>query len=219
MSVLALRFENVQVHRQGACVLDVPGLSIGKNQTTAVVGDNGAGKTTLLLAAAGLVNLSRGNIKLFGKPFHQGQAPASKSQRQLIGIAFQDLYMFAKSVRHNIELGLKIRGMSKSLCRKKSSAIMEGLGLQDLAKRRAQELSGGERKLVSLARAMVQEPELLLLDEVFESLDDKAAGRVEIAINQFVAEKKATVLMTVHRADPVWRLTSKRIELSAGRLM
>ena len=88
MSRELFRFQDVEVSRGGYRVLQVPSLSIPAGGLTTVVGDNGAGKTTLLLAAAGLLDLTRGEIFRLGKPFHRGRAPAPTRERRRFCVVF-----------------------------------------------------------------------------------------------------------------------------------
>ncbi len=218
MSAELFRFQDVEVTRGGYRVLQVPSLSIPAGCVTAVVGDNGAGKTTLLLAAAGLLDLARGEIFHSGKPFHRGRAPAAKRDRRRFGFVFQEPYLFRRSVRSNLAFGLKIRGVGRREREQRVEQVLEQLDIVDLAARPAKELSGGERKLVALGRTLVLRPEVLFLDEVTASLDTCAAQRVEQVLQSWVDRENTSILMATHLSGPVQRLAKFSITLRDGQL-
>ncbi len=218
MSRPFLQIEDLRVDRGGQTVLEVPALSAPAGQVTVVFGENGAGKTTLLLASAGLLDLNSGRVKLFGREFHRGRAPAPKSLRQKIAFVFQDPYLFRRSVRKNLTYGLKIRGVAKTERRERAEAVMKQLGITELSGRPANDLSGGERKLVALGRSLVLDPEVLFLDEVTASLDDAAREQVLGLIASLAAERGKSILMATHLEGIAERLKAPSVQLKAGRI-
>jgi tungstate transport system ATP-binding protein len=219
MSAPFCSFEDVQVMRAGKAVLEIPGLTLAKGEVTAVVGDNGSGKTTLLMAAGGLLDLARGRILMFGGLFHQGRAPAAVHLRRRIAFVFQEPYLFGGSVRSNLAYGLKIRRMGKPEREDRVDRILERLGITGLGSRRSRELSGGEQRLVALGRALVLEPEVLLLDEVTANLADVAARKVEETVSSLVSEKGVSVLLATHQDRHARTLASTTVHLRGGRLI
>ncbi|MBW1872359.1 MAG: ABC transporter ATP-binding protein [Deltaproteobacteria bacterium] len=213
-----MQFENVCVKRRGHTVLELPDLSLPAKEITVVTGENGAGKTTFLLVAAGLLDLQQGQVKMFDELFHRGRAPAPKNLRRRIAFVFQDPYLFRSSVAANISYGLKIRKVPKAERRKRAEAVMQRLGIFGLAQRPANDLSGGERKLVALGRALVMNPELLFLDEVTASLDDEARDKVLTLIKSLVDQHGTSVLMATHLDSIASRLSAKNIVVKAGRI-
>jgi len=218
MSAPFLQLENLQVARGGKLVLEISKLEAPAGKVTVVFGENGAGKTTMLMAAAGLLDLKSGEVKLFGRPFHQGRAPAPKSLRQKMAFVFQDPYLFRRSVLKNLTYGLKIRGVSKARRRQRAETVMHQLKISDLAGRPANDLSGGERKLVALGRALVLDPEILFLDEVTASLDDSAREHVLALIASLASEGGKSILMATHLEGIAERLQAPAIHLKAGRV-
>jgi tungstate transport system ATP-binding protein len=218
MSAPFLQLEDLQVARGGKLVLEVPKLEALAGQVTVVFGENGAGKTTMLMAAAGLLDLKSGEVRLFGQPFHQGRAPAPKSLRQKMAFVFQDPYMFRRSVLNNLTYGLKIRGVAKAQRREKAEAVMQQLKISDLAGRPANDLSGGERKLVALGRSLVLDPQVLFLDEVTASLDDSTREQVLSLIASLASERGKSILMATHLEGIAERLKAPAIHLKAGRI-
>lgn len=218
MSAPFLQLEDLQVARGGKLVLEVPKLEAPAGQVTVVFGENGAGKTTMLMAAAGLLDLKSGEVRLFGQLFHQGRAPAPKSQRQKMAFVFQDPYLFRRSVLNNLTYGLKIRGVAKAQRREKAKAVMRQLNISDLAGRPANDLSGGERKLVALGRSLVLDPQVLFLDEVTASLDDSAREQVLSLIASLASERGKSILMATHLEGVAERLKTPAVHLKAGRI-
>ena len=218
MSEPFLRIEDLRVDRGGKTVLEVPDLEAPAGQVTVVFGENGAGKTTLLMAAAGLLDLKSGQVKLFGQPFHQGRAPAPKSLRQKIAFVFQDPYLFRRSVQKNLTYALKIRGVAKTERRERAEAVMQQVGISELAGRPANDLSGGERKLVALGRSLVLDPQVLFLDEVTASLDDSAREQVLALIASLASERGKSILMATHLEGIAESLKAPSVHLRAGRI-
>lgn len=218
MSTPFLLFRNVAVERGGERVLSVPDFQVAPGGIVVLTGDNGAGKSSLLLAAAGLLDLADGNIDLFGKPFHAGRAPAPRPLRQRLGIVFQEPYLFSKTVLANLVYALKLHGVPKTAREGRARKTLERLHLADFAGRRATELSSGERKQVALARALVLEPEGLLLDEVTASLDEQARETVLTAIRAEVIDRGVSVLMATHLQDLAARLSGQTVTMRAGKL-
>jgi tungstate transport system ATP-binding protein len=219
MSGVFLQLEDLRVERGGKTVLDIPALSAPAGQVTVVFGENGAGKTTMLLASAGLLDLKSGRVKLFGRPFHQGRAPAPKSLRQKIAFVFQDPYLFRRSVQKNLTYGLKIRGVAKTERRQRAEAVMQQLGIVELSGRPANDLSGGERKLVALGRSLVLDPEVLFLDEVTASLDDSAREQVLDLVASLASEQGKSILMATHLEGIAGRRKAPTVQIQAGRIV
>jgi ABC-type multidrug transport system ATPase subunit len=218
MSQSFLEIKDVQVLRAGNLVLDVPSLSAPAGTITVVTGENGAGKTTLLLAAAGLLDLARGQVDLLGEAFHRGKAPAPRRMRRQVAFVFQDPYLFNRSVRSNLTYGLKIRGVARTERRMRAGEVLERLGISALADRPANDLSGGERKLVAVGRAMILTPKVLFLDEVTASLDDEAREKVLTLIRTVLADGNTNVMMATHMEGIAKSLAARNIVLNNGRI-
>jgi tungstate transport system ATP-binding protein len=173
---------------------------IEKNQVLAVVGPNGAGKSTLLLTLARLLKPAQGEFSF------NGQAVENMSDtdyRRQIAMVMQDPILFDMSVFDNVASGLNFRGVSKMEIRRLVPLWLERLGVSHLANRRAGELSGGEAQRVSLARAMVLDPELLLLDEPFSSLDPPTRNRLLEDLNTLLSETAVTTVFVTHNLAEV----------------
>jgi ABC-type methionine transport system ATPase subunit len=213
----AIELQDVRVERSGQTVLDIVRLAFEPAMVHAIVGDNGAGKSTLLMAVGGLLDLAHGRVLLNGQPFHTGRAPAPRNLRRNLACVFQEPYLFAGTVARNVGLGLRIRKQSRKQTAALVGQTLEQLGIADLAQRPARELSGGERKLVALAQALVLQPRVLLLDEVSASLDDAAIERVRGQIAQLVGRCGTCVVWVTHTPDVARDLVNTTVRLRAGR--
>ncbi len=220
MSAL-ITIQDLQVKRRGQTVLQVPALEVEKGEILAVVGPNGSGKSTLLLALARLIRLERGKI-LF-----DGQQAAAKSPsgiisdavyRRRLALVLQDPLLFDMSVFDNVASGLRFRGVNRNEIEARVSLWLERLGVLPLAKRRAVELSGGEAQRVSLARALVLEPQLLLLDEPFSALDPPTRIRLVSDLGFLLREQKVTTIFVTHDLNEAARLSDRLAILLKGQL-
>jgi tungstate transport system ATP-binding protein len=191
-------------------------MKIDKGDLLAIVGPSGSGKTTLLRLLDLLEEPSKGQILFDGMDTACSENDRLRLRRR-IGIVFQQSIMFNTSVYNNVAYPLRIRNETADLTRR----IKEVLGLVRLTgfeERRATTLSGGEMQRVSLAQALVFEPELLLLDEPTANLDPKNATIIEQAVTRINRERKATVVMSTHNMLQAENLASKAAVLRKGEL-
>ena len=156
-----IQIRDLLIQRNGADALRIHSLDIQRGETLTVVGPNGAGKSTLLLALARLIKPASGEILYDGKSQKQWD---ELEYRRKISFVFQSPLLMDMSVEQNVALGLRFRGIPKDEISERVGKWMKQLGVETLSKRRAGQLSGGEAQRVSLARAFVLEPELLLQD-------------------------------------------------------
>jgi len=194
--------------------LRVERLSIAAGQVTAVVGANGAGKSTLLRLLAFLEAPAGGTIGYFGR---DTTAADRGALRRRVGLVPQNPYMLHTSVSANVEIGLKLRRIDREERRARVEAALEELRLAGLARRPARELSGGEAQRVALARILVLEPEVLLLDEPFTHLDRGAGTDLERLLGRIAEHRSQTVVFTTHDRVRAQALSATVLILSGGR--
>ena len=190
-----IEIKDLLVQRNGRDVLKVDQLEIQKGETLAVVGPNGAGKSTLLLALARLLPATKGHIRLQGRNQHEW---SDLEYRRRIAFVFQDPLLMDMSVGDNIALGLKFRGAHKDEIAEKVDRWSTAMGVEKLLKRRAGQLSGGEAQRVSLARAFVLDPELLLMDEPFSAVDPQTREKLLEDLSRVLAESHRTTIFVTH---------------------
>ena len=210
-----LHIRDLRVERGGKTVLTIDELSIEKGEVLAVVGPNGAGKSTLLLTLARLLRPKHGKISFNGE---QDSAESDTAYRRRIALVLQDPLLFDASVFDNVASGLRFRGIEKTKIRPRVEMWLERLGISDLEKRRAIELSGGEAQRVSLARALVLEPELLLLDEPFAALDPPTHKRLLAELAALLNETKTTTVFITHDLQEAIHLSQRMAVILNGEL-
>ena len=178
-------------------------LSIATGESVALLGANGSGKSTLLRLVAGLLTPTEGRISLTG-------APASAGQPE-VGIVFQEPRLLPwRTVLRNVTLPLELAGESLVSARVTAEKALARVGAGALLDRSPGEISGGERGRVALARALVRQPSLLLLDEPFAALDAITRARLDNELPELVAGA-ATLLVTHDVAEAL--LVSDRVLL------
>jgi tungstate transport system ATP-binding protein len=210
-----IEFNDLQVERNQRVALSVKYLFIARGETLAVVGPNGAGKSTLLLTLARLLKPARGEIRFNDQSLRQWD---ELEYRRRISFVFQSPLLLDLSVEQNVALGLKFRGVSQEETRQRVGRWIKALGVESLAKRRASQLSGGEAQRVSLARAFVLEPELLLLDEPFAALDPPSRLKLIEDLSALLREDQRTTVFVTHDLHEAAKLSHRIAVLVDGVL-
>lgn len=210
-----VEIRDLLVRRGEHPALQLDHLAIENGEILAVVGPNGAGKSTLLLTLARLLKPERGEILLNGQP---AWAESDTDYRRRIALVMQDPLLFDTSVFDNAASGLRFRGISKEEIRYKVALWLDRLGVGHLAKRRAGQLSGGEAQRVSLARALILEPQLLLLDEPFSALDPPTRSRLLGDLNALLKETATTTVFVTHDLPEAAQLASQMAVIIGNRL-
>ncbi len=186
-----------------------------ENTFTTILGKTGSGKTTLLRLLAGLEKLNEGCIYINGKTVSEGNKIIVAPHERNIGFIFQDLALWPHfTVYQNIEFGLKQKKISdyKSIIMQ----TMDEFGITDLKNNFTHQLSGGQQQLVALARSMVLQPKLLLMDEPLANLDVKLKTQMRKRIKQLVKEKKISIFYVTHDHKEAMEMSDKMIVLHGG---
>lgn len=203
------------VHQRGGReVLRVDALDIAADTRVGVVGPNGAGKTTLVRLLAGLSAPTTGEIRLDGRPLEPGDV----TTRRRIAYAAQRPALLTMSVQRNVEMPLALRRVPRPVRREQARAALALAAARQLADRPAHALSAGETQRVSLARALVTEPDLLLLDEPTAFLDLRSRRAFADDLVGALERRPTTTLLVSHRPDEVARFADRVLVLDRGRL-
>jgi tungstate transport system ATP-binding protein len=210
-----LEVRDLQVTRANRQILAVDELSIRKGETLAVVGPNGAGKSTLLLALAGLLRPDHGSIVIEGVPVVPAQDLA---YRRRIGLVLPAPLLLSTSVFGNVAAGLRFRGVGAAETRERVDHWLERLAIAHLRDRPAGQLSSGEAQRTSLARALVLDPQLLLLDEPFVALDSTTRAQLLDDFEQLRMEAPTTRVLVTHHLHEAVRLGDRLAILLDGRI-
>jgi tungstate transport system ATP-binding protein len=210
-----VEIRDLLVKRGNHPALHIDHLTIQEGEVLAVVGPNGAGKSTLLLTLARLLKPEQGEILFNGQ---QAGAEADTLYRRRIALVMQDPLLFDTSVFDNVASGLRFRVILKEEIRRKVPLWLERLGVGHLSKRRAGQLSGGEAQRVSLARALVLEPQLLLLDEPFSALDPPTRSHLLEDLGMLLNETATTTVFVTHDLVEAAQLAGRMAVIVGNRL-
>ncbi|MCK9217175.1 MAG: ABC transporter ATP-binding protein [Firmicutes bacterium] len=206
-----IEIRNVEKYYGDNQVLDIDYLNIEKEKITGITGPNGCGKTTLLNIIGGL------DKEFLGEVFYDNNK-FSKKVKQAMTIVFQKPYLLKRTVYENIEYPLKLRNMNKKESKAKVLDVMKKLEITDLMDKRGNKLSGGESQKVALARALVFNPKLLLLDEPTSNIDPEYIVTMENAITQFNLKNKGTIIIVTHNIQQSERLCHAVINMNRGKI-
>jgi ABC-type sulfate/molybdate transport systems ATPase subunit len=178
-------------------------LELRAGEVTALLGPNGAGKSTLLGALAGSLAPTQGSVECRGR----------------IAVALQSPDLARRSVLANVTAALAWWGVPRAERRDRALAALSTLGAEDLARRAANELSGGERRRVHLARAIAVQPDVLMLDEPFAGLDGTARSDLLADVAGVLRDPARATLVVVHDRAEAWALADRLLVLIGGRLL
>jgi tungstate transport system ATP-binding protein len=214
MSLLGLA--DIEVRASGRSILDLPRLDVEEGEIRVVLGPTGAGKSTLLRVMNLLQRPERGTVSWRGEKISW---PAPLALRRRMAMVFQSPLLFSGSVLDNVEYGLRIRGERGERARAKAEATLRRLHIESAARQRASSLSGGEAQRAALARAIVLEPEVLLLDEPLSSLDEPIREHLLEELRQIVRERRITCVYVTHEQAEAFALADRIAILDGGKLL
>ena len=210
-----IKINDLLIQRNGRDALKIASLEIQRGETLAIVGPNGAGKSTLLLALARLIKPARGQMIFNGSPISQMN---DLEYRRRISFVFQDPLLMDMTVEKNIALGLKFRGTDKEETRTRVDRWSKAMGVESLLGRRAGQLSGGEAQRVSLARAFVLDPELLLMDEPFSAVDPPTRAQLLNDLSTLLSQEHRTTIFVTHNLKEAAQVGSRVAVIINGEL-
>jgi tungstate transport system ATP-binding protein len=190
-------------HPMGERRLRAERLELSPGRVHALVGPNGAGKSTLLRLVAGLAAPERGRVQIEGAP---------------VTLVHQRPYLFRGSVGRNVAFGLRARGVPRTEARARADAALAAVGLPDYARRPARALSGGEVQRAALARALVLQPAVLLLDEPTAGMDAGGQEMFRALVARWRGGKGPTVLVAAPAEPPAGYDALIRIEAGEVRM-
>jgi putative ABC transport system ATP-binding protein len=208
--------EGAGVHR----VLDGADARIEAGEVVAIVGRSGSGKSTLLNLVSGIDRADGGAVEIGGRNVTaMGEPERTLFRRRQLGFVYQFFNLIPTlDVEENVRLALELNGIRGATARRRSTAILAGLGLGERLRSAVDRLSGGEQQRVAIARALVHEPAVLLADEPTGNLDEETAGQVLPALFSQTRARGTTVLIVTHDASLVCG-ADRVLELRDGKLL
>ena len=213
MTIPHLSLENLRKAFSAKDVLNDISLNVETGELVAILGPSGCGKSTLLRVVSGLLRADRGAVRIAGREMN-GVPPRDRG----IGFVFQDYALFPKmTVLDNIAFGLRVQGVPPGARNRKTSEMLELVGLAEEADQSVETLSGGQRQRVALARALAVSPSLLLLDEPLSALDIKVRERLRREIAAVQKKVGITTLIVTHDQEEAMELGDRIAVMNEGR--
>ncbi len=228
MSILSVSDLKVRYSASGPEILKGVSFDVEPEDFFAIIGPSGAGKSTLIRCINRLVTPTSGKIMLYGEDVLSLGARDLRRVRRNTGMIFQEFNLVNRmSVMDNVLSGRlghvgNVRALFRLFSRQDISRaldVLDRVGLSDHVDKRADELSGGQRQRVGIARALMQDPKLLLLDEPTSALDPKISREVMALIVEIAKEYKVPVLCNIHDVTLAMEFCNKMIGLQDGVMM
>ena len=204
-----LALTNITINYEGRTILDHACLSVARGEIVSLVGPSGSGKTSLLRVIAGLEQPSHGTVVIDNKLM-----TGIPTHKRDVGLVFQDNQLFPHlSVFDNVAYSLRIKRVSKAQQIEKVNEVLSLVGMQDLAHRDVEHLSGGEAKRIAVARALVADPFILLLDEPLTGLDTELHDRLLEDMGVLLRTRGTTVVHVTHDHNEATRLSNRVVDV------
>jgi ABC-2 type transport system ATP-binding protein len=204
------------VHRYGdRVVLDGLSFSVGRGEAFGFLGPNGAGKTTTFHILCGLLAPSAGELRLGGEAVR----PGDRRLRKRMGVVFQSLSLDLKlTARENLLLGAALYRLPRAEARRRADELLALIDLTDRAGEAVQKFSGGMRRRLEIARALIHRPEILVMDEPTSGLDEATFQRTWTRLHELREREGLTILLTTHRPEEAEKCDRLAV-LSGGRIV
>lgn len=217
-AVPIISLTGLELNYPGGFSLKAENFALRPGEVLALTGPNGSGKTTLLNIVGLLLVPDRGEYGWRGRPLARSGSLLTRARRK-VTLVEQNPYFFRGTVGENIAAGLRLRGRPRPEIGKLVERAAGELGIAALLDRLPAGLSGGERQKAALARGLVLEPEVLLLDEPTANIDRQALEAIEAAVKRFHRESSAAVVWATHSLEQAFRVGGSVTSLVDGRIV
>jgi len=203
------------------CALSDVSVSIERGQFAAILGTSGSGKSTLLNLFGGLDRPTGGEILFDGKSLAPLSAwEMSRYRLRSVGMIFQSFNLIpTMTARENVSLALAFAGLGKTERRRRSLELLDRVGLSQRAEHLPSELSGGEQQRVSIARAIANQPQILLADEPTGNLDSNRAAEVIGLLDEMRQREGKTIVLVTHDHELASRYATQIVRLKDGKVV
>ncbi len=214
-----LQIVHVEKSFEATQVLHDVSLDVRQGELFTLLGPSGCGKTTLLRILAGLERPDAGRIALEGRVWADGDGTFVKPQDRNVGLVFQSYAIWPHlSVFDQVAYPLRTRKLPRREIAPRVMAALEAVGMESYAHRSAQQLSGGQQQRVAMARAIVAEPRLLLLDEPFSNLDVALRDQLRFQLRELRKRLDITIILVTHDQADAFTLSDRIAVLRRGRV-
>ena len=224
-----LQFDHVSKrYPNGVHALKDVSFQMAEGEFISVIGPSGSGKSPLLRAINRLIPVSGGSVRLDGQEVSGQRGRGLRQLRRQVGMIFQNYNLvYSLSVLQNVlhgrlgyMKGLKgVLGLYREEDKQKGLELLRELGLEDFAYNRASDLSGGQKQRVGIARAIMQEPKLLLCDEPIASLDPSSAKTIMDLLRNMTQKRNIACIVNLHQLDVALKYSTRIIGLSQGEIV
>jgi molybdate transport system ATP-binding protein len=196
-------------------------LAVTSGEVVALLGPNGSGKSTVLRALAGLLPLTAGKVTLDGAVLEDPSVRTRIApEKRPVALMFQEYLLFpTMSALENVAFGLRARGVDRTEARSKAAAALERLGIGQVATARPTAMSGGQQQRVAMARALVTEPKLLLLDEPLAALDVSTKAEVRRHLRSVLRDSRSANVLVTHDLLDAVALAQRMIVIEDGGIV
>lgn len=209
-----LRTEHLGRKAEGQTIVDDVSVEAWHGEVLAIVGPSGSGKSSFLRLLNRLDEPTEGTVFLEGRDYRE---ILPRELRRRVGMVLQSPYLFPGTVADNIRFGPAQRG--EVVAEERISRLLERVGLERYEGRAVDRLSGGEAQRVSLARTLINSPDVLLLDEPTSALDPAAAGEVEELVCDLVPERRLACFIVTHNREQAVRMAHRVMVMDGGRVV
>jgi len=209
-----VELENINKSFKGVTVIDDMNLSVNKGEFLTLLGPSGCGKTTTLRMIAGFEKPTNGNIKINGEVVNK----VEPNQRE-INTVFQHYSLFPHmSIFKNIAFGLKMKKVSKKEIKRRVDEVLDMVQLKHLSSRKPEQLSGGQQQRIAIARAIVNNPKVLLLDEPLGALDLKLRKQMQLELKRLQELLEITFIYVTHDQEEALTMSDRIVVLNKGEI-
>ena len=216
---MIVKIDNVSKSYNKHSVIKAISLDIEKGERVVILGPSGCGKTTLLRIVAGFIHPDQGKVIIDGNVVADNGKCIIEPENRQVGMVFQDLALWPHmSSYKNLEFGLKAKKIPKMEMRKRIDETFEKVQMAQFKNVYPGELSGGQQQRIALARALVMQPKILLMDEPLSSLDADLSLTLRKEILRLQGELAITLIYVTHDREEAFSLATKIVVMESGRM-